>query len=165
MNVNFLETDCKESSRNDKFFGICDDQEGKKAYTDTSNAKKWIAKVINENEKKVTFTPIDNCIIIHKEGTSEKESTCDGMLIFDNSLFLVELKVQGKDWISKAKSQLENTIRLINENHTLSNFKYKKAYACNRKHPNFNILESSTKKDFFDKTGFRIDAQAEVVIK
>ncbi|GAB1419710.1 hypothetical protein MASR2M12_24750 [Bacteroidales bacterium] len=142
---------------NKKQFGICDDQNGTKAYTDTSDDTKWIAKVTNDNEIDISFTAIDNCIIVYKAGTKEKESSCDGMLTFSESLYLVELKVQGKDWIPKAKRQLENTIKLITENHKLSNFKFKKAYACNRKHPNFNVLEASEKKSFFDKTGFRLD--------
>lgn len=157
MSVNFFETNCKESSRNEKQFGICDDQNGTKAYTDTSDDTKWIAKVTNDDEIDISYTAIDNCIIVYKAGTKEKESSCDGMLTFSESLYLVELKVQGKDWIPKAKRQLENTIKLITENHKLSNFKFKKAYACNRKHPNFNVLEASEKKSFFDKTGFRLD--------
>ncbi len=165
MSVNFFETNCKESSRNEKQFGICDDQNGTKAYTDTSDDTKWIAKVTNDDEIDISYTAIDNCIIVYKAGTKEKESSCDGMLTFSESLYLVELKVQGKDWIPKAKRQLENTIKLITENHKLSNFKFKKAYACNRKHPNFNVLEASEKKSFFDKTGFRLDTQAEIKIK
>src|SRR5690606_4132454 len=101
-----------------------------------------------------------------KEETKEKESSCDGMLTFKDSLFLVELKVQGKDWITKAKSQLENTIKLILENHDLSNYRYKKAFACNRKHPSFTIIDTAERKSFFERTkGFRIDVQAEIVIK
>ena len=57
----------------------------------TDNTK-WIAKVINNNDLAISFTPIDNCIIVLKEGTLDKESTCDGMLTFSNSLYLVELK-------------------------------------------------------------------------
>ena len=143
MRVNFFETNCQESSRNEKQFGICDDQKGTKAYTDTADSKKWIATVINDNEIDVLFTAIDNCIIVSKAGTNDKESTCDGMLTFTDSLYLVELKNQRTGgWISDAKSQLENTIRLIKENHDLSIFKYKKAFACNKKHPNFEVLNA-----------------------
>ena len=67
MSVNFFETDCKESSRNEKQFGICDDQDGAKAYTDTTDNTKWIAKVTNDNEIDISFTAIDNCIIVYKE--------------------------------------------------------------------------------------------------
>lgn len=165
MSVNFFETTCRESARNEKLFGICEDQSGTKAYTDATDNNKWIAKVINDNEIIISFTAIDNCIIIYKTGTKEKESSCDGMLTFTNNFYLVELKIQNKDWIEKAKSQLENTIRLISENHNISNFKHKKAYACNRKNPRFHTIEASEKKSFFEKTGFRLDTQAEIKIK
>lgn len=167
MSVNFFETDCKEESRNEKQFGICDDQNGTKAYTDTTDSTKWIAKVTNVKEIDVAFTAIDNCIIVLKEGTKDKESSCDGMLTFAQNLYLVELKKQGTGgWISDAKGQLENTIKLISENHDLSNFRYKKAFACNRKHPSFTVIDTAERKSFFERTGgFRIDVQAEIVVK
>ena len=89
------------------------------------------------------------------------------MLIFHESLYLVELKKQGTGgWLPHAKTQLENTIKLLHANHNLSAFKYKKAYACNKKHPNFTVINVAERKAFFEKTnGFRIDAQAEIVIK
>ena len=167
MKVNFIETDCKEPARTDVTFGICDNQNGSKAYTSITDPEKWIAKVTNNSELEITFTAIDNCIIIFKEGTKDKESTCDGMLTFPKSLYLVELKKQGTGgWLSDAKYQLENTIRLLYANHDLSGFRYKKAYACNKKHPNFTVINSAERKAFFEKTnGFRIDAQAKIVIK
>ena len=167
MSVNFFETDCKEESRNEKQFGICDDQNGTKAYTDTTDSTKWIAKVTNVKEIDVSFTAIDNCIIVLKEGTKDKESSCDGMLTFAQNLDLVELKKQGTGgWISDAKGQLENTIKLISENHDLSNFRYKKAFVCNRKHPSFTVIDTAERKSFFERTGgFRIDVQAEIVVK
>ena len=163
MSVNFFKTDCKEPSRNEKQFGICDDQNETKAYTDTSDSTKWIAKVTNENEIDVSFTAIDNCIIVYKVGTKEKESSCDGMLTFTESLYLVELKKQNTGgWISDAKRQLENTIKLISENHDISDFRYKKA----KKHPNFIVIDTAERKAFFKRTnGFRIDVQAEIKIK
>lgn len=167
MSVNFFETDCKEESRNVKQFGICDDQNGTIAYTDIFDSTKWIAKVKNDKGIDVTFTAIDNCIVILKEGTKDKESSCDGMLTFAQSLYLVELKEKGSGgWISDARGQLENTIKLISENHDLSNFRYKKAFACNRKHPSFTVIDTAERKSFFERTGgFRIDIQAEIVVK
>ena len=167
MSVNFFETACKEGARNEKLFGICDDQDGIKAYTTSNNSEKWVAKVINDNNVTLSFTPIDNCIIVLKEGTNDKESTCDGMLTFTNSLFLVELKDKGPGgWVSDAKGQLENTIKLLNKHQNLENIKYKKAYACNKRHPSFTVIESSERKAFFERTnGFRLDVQAEIVIK
>lgn len=167
MSVNFFDTPCKEPARIDPLFGICDNQDGvSKAYTDDVNQNKWVATVINETETEVSFTPIDHCISILQEGTKDEESLCDGMLTFQNSLFLVELKEKGKHaWQSEAVAQLENTIRLLQANHDLSVFKYKKAYACNKKHPNFSTYDNEKQKTLFSKTKFRIDIQAKIVIK
>lgn len=167
MSANFLLTDCKEPTRSQGLFGICDDQNNTAAYTDLVNPDKWIAKVINEKNIEVSFTAIDNCILILKEGTKDKESTCDGMLTFENSIYLVELKKQiTGGWIPDAIDQLENTIKLITSRHTLKEFKYKKAFACNRKHPNFKTMDNEFSKRFFQRTnGFRIDVQSEIKIK
>jgi len=164
--INFFHNNCNEATINNIEFGICDDQNGTKAYTDKTNSDKWIAIIKNEYEKEIVFTSIDNCIIFHKEGTQDKESTCDGMLTFTNSLYLVELKIQGTGgWLSKAISQLENTIKLITQHNDISAIRYKKAYSCNKKHQYFQVIESERKKRFFDSTGFRIDAQVEIIIK
>jgi hypothetical protein len=168
MNINFFKSPCKEPSRTDSLFGICDDQNGRKAYTDLINQYKWIATVINERLLDVTFTPIDHCITILKEGTKDQESTCDGMLIFQKSLYFVELKQKGVGgWLPEAISQLEITIKLLNANHhDLSEFIFKKAYACNKKHPYFTTIDNETCRKFFRiSNGFRLDAQAEIVIK
>ncbi len=165
MNVDFFNTSCKESTRKDRSFGICDDQDGEKAYTDTSDKSKWIAKVKNSNCIEVEFTAIDNCIEIMKEGTEQQESSCDGMLTFGESIYLVELKNKQKRWIPKAIEQLENTIKFINENHSLDKYRYKRAYACNKKHPSFITIGSELSKRFFDNTnGFIIIKQTEIII-
>ena len=62
MNIDFFETCCKEPPRRDRQFGICDDQNGTKAYTDTADNSKWIAKITNNNEIHISFTPIDNSV-------------------------------------------------------------------------------------------------------
>ena len=167
MSIDFFETDCKESARTDVLFGICDDQDGTKAYTNVLDTNIWITTVNNNSRIKVAFTAIDNCITILKEGTKDKESSCDGMLTFNNSIFLVELKKQGTGgWLPKAIGQLKNTIKLINANHNLKEFRYKKAYACNRKHPTFTTIDNELSRKFFRETnGFRIDAQAEIIVK
>ena len=167
MHIDFFNTTCKEPIQTNELFGICDNQDGEKAYTDVHDNIKWIATVKNENKIEVTFTAIDNCIIIFKENTKDKESSCDGMLTFKNSIYLVELKNQGVGgWLPKAINQLKNTIKLVSRSHNLDGIKYKKAYACNRKHPNFTTIDNELSKKFFKETnGFRIDAQAEIVIK
>jgi len=89
------------------------------------------------------------------------------MLTFSDSLFLVELKKQGTGgWLPDAKKQLESTIKRLRMDNNLTKYRYKKAYACNKQHPKFTVIEASEKKAFFERTnGFRIDVQAEIFIK
>lgn len=166
MSVDFFKTNCKEEIQSVELFGLCDDQNGKKAYSDIDNTENWIATIKNSNAKEIIFTPIDNCITIFKKGTKDKESTCDGMLTFQDSLYLVELKerITG-GWVSEAINQLKNTIMLISANHDLTMFKYKKAFGCNKKHPHFTTIDNELSKKFFNESnGFRIDVQSEIVI-
>lgn len=166
MSIDFFDTECSESPRTDNLFGICDDENNTPAYTTISNENTWGAIVKNENQIPVTFTAIDNCIIILKQDSQDQESTCDGMLTFNESLFLVELKNQNTGgWIPKAVNQLENTIKMLLTQSDLKEFKYKKAYACNRKHPRFQVIDHERKITFFRKYGFRIDIQATIDIK
>lgn len=163
MKINFFEHDCKENSRADSCFGICDDQNGKKAYTDVGNKDNWIAHVTNNQRLEVIFTPIDNCIGILKENTQDQESTCDEMLVFSKNLYLVELKKQRTGgWLPDAKKQLESTINCLKKCHDLRTFTGKKAYACNKKHPYFTVIGNAEQRAFFKKTGFRLDAQTKI---
>lgn len=165
MNVDFFETECKEIARTDDTFGICDDDNGEKAYTTIEDRNKWIAIVKNNTQKNVSFTAIDNCIEVFKKGTSNQESTCDGMLTFEETIYLIELKNQKSNWMNKAIQQLENTIKLILKHHDLTDFKYKKAFACNKNHPRFATIDHERNKRFFKEYGFRIDVQATITIK
>lgn len=87
MKIDFFDAPCKEPSRSDLLFGICDNKDGSKAYTATEDFDKWIGVVKNRSAKEITFTPIDNCIILFKKNKKDEESSCDGMLTFHNSLF------------------------------------------------------------------------------
>lgn len=166
MSVDFFDNTCSEELRNDIEFGLCDDENEHAAYSDTANECNWIATVKNDSEKEVVFTPIDNCIIIHKLNSLEKESTCDGMLTFENSIYLVELKDDRTGgYITTAIKQLKNTIKLIGENQ-LINQKYKKAFVCNKKKKHFVVLKSGRKRKFFTETnGFRLDVNRAIIIK
>lgn len=167
METNFFETDCKESPKTDSLFGLCDDENGEKAYTDIENNNKWIAIVENGTQKPISFTAIDNCLEIFKEGTNDKESTCDGMLTFGQHLYLVELKnTPSGGWKLDAFKQLENTVKLIQLNPKFVEFKYKKAFACNRrrKYPRFTTIDNERNKRFFMNYGFRIGIQIKIVI-
>ena len=165
MNIDFFNTECKENIQNNLSFGICDKQDGTKAYTDINNKKDWIAIVENKKNKNIIFTPINNCIIILKRGSNDRESTCDGMLTFENGIYLVELKEQRTGgWIPDAIGQLENSIKLLKKATNINSITYKKAYACNKRHPNFQVLDIERKRRFYKETGFRIDVQTKIKI-
>jgi hypothetical protein len=164
MSVNFFNSDCSENPRSETLFGICD--EGNKAYTDILNPDNWIAIVINENEIDITFTAIDQCFKILKENSKDQESLCDGMLTFKDALYLIELKDQMTGgWLPDAIGQLKNTIKLLDKD-DLSTIKFKKAFACNKKHsPRFNSSINELNKRLFRKYGFRIEIQSKIKIK
>lgn len=163
MSVDFFKTPCSEKLRSEKTFGLCDDDDEAVAYSDAVNKASWIARVEN-NAGEVVFTPIDKCIVPRKVGSLDKESTCDGMLTFTDSLFLVELKNERKNWFMDGLGQIENTKRLMRKQGAIDQ-KYLKAYVCNKKHPHFTTIDNSFSRKFKNETGFRIDNQATIKIK
>ncbi len=163
--TDFFKDECREKPRTDEKFGICDDGNQQKAYTDLSCPPQWVAEVSNQCKKQVDFYALDNCISFYKDDSiSEKYKICDGMLVFNDSLYLVELKDSRTGSIPKAKEQLESTIENLKKSADLSRFRKKKAYICNRKHPNFRIIEHSEKQEFHSNTGFRLVINAKIVI-
>lgn len=166
MSLDFFDTICSETPRKDAEFGLCDDKNDVAAYSNLDNKDNWIAIVKNDNQEEIVFTPIDNCIVIPKEDSKEKESTCDGMLTFRNSIFLVELKNDRTGaFKTKAIEQLKNTIKLINTSQTI-NQRFKKAFISNKKTKHFVTLKTEEKKRFFAETnGFRLDFNRTITIK
>ncbi|KPA13298.1 hypothetical protein MHK_006475 [Candidatus Magnetomorum sp. HK-1] len=49
--MNFFEPSCQEPAINESKFGLCDDQDGTKAYINVGDIKKWIATVQNDRNK------------------------------------------------------------------------------------------------------------------
>ena len=162
MKVNFIENTCKETARNDTLFGLCDDQNGKKAYSNTDNSAKWIATVKNDNGISLVFTPVDNCLIKNNEFVGR--GRCDGLLTTVEHLYFIELKDQAKSWITHAVEQLESTIEFFKESHDITAFRHKKAFACNKKRGHFQEIDNEINLSFFRKHKVRIDIQAEIII-
>lgn len=162
MSIQFLASPCREPSKRDIEFGICDDEDGTKAYTDTTNPSNWIATVSNQYRKEVCFIAVDKCILqdIEEQGRGR----CDGILVTENQLYFVELKNQMRNWISDAIDQLESTIEFFKESHNINDFKHKKAFACNKKHKLFQEIDNEQNLAFFRKHSIRIDVQAEIII-
>ena len=84
--MDFFDTDCQEPIINETIFGLCDDEQGLKAYTNTDEQTKWIATVKNENNKDLIFTAIDKCVI--NDGEETDRGRCDGMLTSDEHIYI-----------------------------------------------------------------------------
>lgn len=160
--MNFFQTGCQEGPFNQKEFGICDDQNLTKAYVDLENREKWVATVKNPEQRPLTFTAIDKCVILDDEEAGRKR--CDGMLTTSGLLYLVELKDKKSDWQTDAIAQLESTIQLLRATHDLSAYTLKKAFACNKRHRVFAEIDNEQNLLFFRKYGFRLDIQATVLV-
>jgi hypothetical protein len=155
MAVDFFDPKCV-SRTNKKIFGICDDPPPSEepAYLDHTDDTKWIAWVDNEQEKDVTFTAIDGCIDIRRHG-GDKESSCDGMLVYDTTLAFVELKDRDSGrWLGKAKDQLQVTIEVFKATVGLGHYTHGYGYVVNRQRPSFHAASPVLAEKFKDDTGF-----------
>lgn len=160
--MNFFDAACQEPAIKHAKFGICDDQDGTKAYTNITDDNKWVATVINPAQRVIVFTAIDACIIKGDEALGR--GRCDGMLTSSEHLYFVELKDQMSRWISDAIDQLESTIQFFTQYHDISAFRHKKAFACNKKHRVFQEIDNELNKKFFRKYRVRLDVQAEIIV-
>ena len=160
--MNFFQESCQEAPINNIVFGLCDDQNGSKAYTNTDDKTKWVATVKNDSEIELIFTAIDKCVIKDNEETGR--GRCDAMLTSKKHLYLIELKDSLPPWQTFAIEQLESTIKFLKEHHDISSFIHKKAFASNKKRDRFQVIDNEFNLKFFRKYGFRIDVQAEIVV-
>ena len=158
--INFFDSTCQEPPRAEIHFGICDGNPI--AYTTTTNPDRWIAKVENNSGLPVVLTAIDGCVIKGNDLIGQRR--CDCMLTTSHHLYFVELKEELKNWKSGAIEQLICTIEIFLKSHAGVNFKHKKAFACNRKSPHFQEIDHELNYRVFRQYGFRIDAQANVVL-
>lgn len=146
-------------------FGIRDD--GKKSselpvYLDYENKKDWNATVVSENRSDFNFIPVDNRIPYYdKQGNERKR--CDAMVYTDQTVVFIELKDQMHNWFDDAVEQLKSTIEHFDNVDGLDKFRFKKAYACNKEHPNFNYHYKERMQQFYRDTG--VTLRPEAVIK
>ena len=163
MSINFFDKNCQESIVNSELFGICDDENGQKAYTNTDNPETWIGKVKNENKIELIFTAVDNCIDIKREDGNQ-DNKCDGMINYPENIVFIELKNQKEKWIHHAVKQLETTIKYFTKNFDISIYTHRKAFACNKKRPHFQVVDTEIKQRFYNKYKFRLNIQADIKI-
>ena len=166
MKVDFFKVTCQKKIKVSRF-GLCDDDDKKPAYTDTKDERKWIATVINNFPKEITFTAIDNCVPIFKD-SKNMDSRCDVMLNYENTLMLVELKHKRKDWKSQGLGQIEATLKkmLEHERTFYYGFKKRKAIVANSKFktPCFEDYDAEQREYFKKNYKIRLQFDAEIII-
>lgn len=166
--IDFFNPNCQHPPTREPVFGLrdCNDNNiSVPAYPDFAMSDKWIAKVINEHQLDIIVTSIDKCVILDNQLPNTPR--CDAMLTTDNILYLVELKNKGGDWISEAVNQLRSTANILQSHHPtqLQSYKLKKAFACNKRRPQFKVIQQEEQHEFYYRSGgFRLDLQATVVI-
>ena len=155
---------------NAKYFGICDNAipgVKKPAYVDSDieNRNKWIAVVSNSSKTPVYFNPIDNNIEI-KRANGKMENRCDALLHNSYWIAFIELKVQRSGWIKRAvEEQLATTINVFKQNHDISKFRHRYAYACNRLKPHFAYSHKVYMQQFYDTHGVRLVIVRDIDVK
>jgi len=162
--MDFFDTDCQESVINESLFGLCDDESGLKAYTNTDDQTKWIATVKNDNNKDLIFTAIDKCVI--KDEEEPERGRCDGMLTFDDHIYFVELKDERKNWLTGAMNQLDSTVQFFIEYHDISIYKHKKVFVCNKRKRRKRFYESYNElnRHFFTKYRVRVGIGTDIFV-
>lgn len=157
-----------EPPKTDALLGLCDPEGEQPAYSTSTKdgPDKWAATVENKKNKPVQFVPIDKNIKVYR-ANGDLESTCDGMLLFDNdkSIYLVELKdVSVPGWAATALEQVVSTIQIFLANYDYRDFGRRRAYLANRRHPWFHVSYRSRLQEFKNKYHFQLYPQAEIVI-
>ena len=158
MAINFFSPICITNTI-ESIFGIIDTPPATLIFDDAEN---WIAWVDNHNEINVTFTAVDKCLNIPR---AEGER-CEAILTYDNAIIFVELKDRdGGRWAGKARSQLENTIKLFKRDADIAAYIRHYAHIANKQRPNFKSGGASFSEQFENNTGFVLRVSDVIVIK
>lgn len=168
MSINFSEAACQTFSDR-KLFGLCDDPPpaSNPAYIDENDGAKWIAVVVNDDRHSVTFTAIDNCIVINRpDGKPAKR--CDGVLTYNSTVTFVELKQRGTNgnaWVTDAEKQLKTTIGYFEHEDVADDYNKKKAYIANSERPGFKESQARRMEQFFDDTGYVLRIENRIILQ
>lgn len=122
----------------EKIFGLCDDTNGsitQPAYVDLKDKNTWIAEVINDNIKEISFYPLDCCVKWNLPN-GEPAKVCDAMLSYNEqkNIIFIELKDRNpkhKQWRIRAEEQLKSTIGCYRTSYP-ANSAQLKAYVSNK---------------------------------
>lgn len=153
MAANFLDPQYKQTSIS-RIFGICDDQNQTPAYIDERDPSTWVADVVNESLKIVSFYPIDYCVDTLRED-GKMDNRCDGLLTYENILIFVELKDRNKHrWVQEGLLQLETSIKYFSSAHKdLAAQSIIRAQLCNKQRPRAVISCNIEREKFKERVG------------
>lgn len=163
--IDFFDTCCQYETTTNSIFGIHDElHNNTPAFLVFDTEKSYMLKILNPNIKSICFYPIDNCVIIYKENSKDKESTCDGMLVFDEHLVFVELAESHHKSVEDCIEQISSTIFLFKRLHSDLIFNKKLAVVSNLARPTSTISFERC-LDFKEKTGFGLSVKTILNIK
>lgn len=163
--INFFTEECQTENIMAERFGICDPGKGGKAFVDYNNEDSWVAIVENKSGEPINFTAIDNCVEIYRED-GNMDNRCDAMITGAGHIIFIELKNQEKDWIQHAvDEQLQTTITHFRANHPIDHYRKRSAYACNKRHPQFQYSHMEMMNEFRRRNGVRLNIVNTIVIK
>lgn len=156
---------CQDTTQNNRF-GICDDEPHQRAYLDMVDGQKWMAVVENVQRYEVTFTALDHCIEFN-QADGKKESRCEGILTYNETIIFVEIKERSgvaKTWAKDADKQLRNSISIIESKLNLGAFPQKKAAIANRLKRKLNEKHSVRMKQFLEETGYVLRVNYRIIL-
>jgi hypothetical protein len=161
MPVNLFDPRCQETPHNYEYFGVCDGINEGIAETDISKEKKWIATVSNKRQHEFTFTAVDHCIsLVRPDGNYDKR--CDCIITYKDNIVFIELKDVSGNWINNAIEQLATTITYYSKNIAFDQYKKKRAFACNKRRPQFEYSKKEKIQRFYNTYNVRLFIQADI---
>ncbi|CAH0336351.1 hypothetical protein FVB9288_02042 [Flavobacterium sp. CECT 9288] len=163
--INFFKTNCEFETTKVNEFGIHDELHNDiPAYLVFDAEKASMLRVLNSTGKSINFYPIDNCVKIHKENSKDKESICDGMLIYDNNITFVELAESHHKSVEDCIGQIKSTIFQFQKYHPNLVFVKKYAIVSNLARPTSTISHEKC-ENFREESGFGLSVKTVLKIK
>ena len=161
MSLDFFNEECQYPSTSTDIFGLCDNNDGSRAFPNFDNEEIWIAEVKNIGKFEIVITAIDSCLLRHDEYPDR--GRCDCMLTTETHLYFIELKNKRRKWIPGAMEQLESTMELFKGSHDIFQYKKRKVFACNRK-KRFVEITNAENKEFLRRTDFLKQIQTTIEV-
>lgn len=138
-----------------KTFGLYDTENTSPVILDYDAPQKWEVSVECNNQTDYKFIAVDSVKeLLEYKKKNQGLDTCDAILKSRNTICFIELKNQDKSWFQEAVTQLKETIALYQTSHGTDDYKFRRAQAANKTHPNFHSSMTNTMHKFWQDTTF-----------